>query len=91
MPGQPAALAGLQPGDSITQLDGRNIAYFDFKEEMQNRQKAADDSTGRRPHPDLRQSRSSGYRNADRRFFISNRHRRIPADKQAATCCQERI
>ena len=44
MPGQPA---GLQPGDSITQLDGRNIAYFDFKEEMQNRQKAADDSTGR--------------------------------------------
>ena len=47
MPGQPAALAGLQSGDSITQLDGRNIAYFDFKEEMQNRQKAADDSTGR--------------------------------------------
>ena len=34
----PAALAGLQPGDSITQLDGRNIAYFDFKEEMLKRQ-----------------------------------------------------
>ena len=47
MPGQPAALAGLQSGDSITQLDGRNIAYFDFKEEMLNRQKAANDSTSR--------------------------------------------
>ena len=34
----PAALAVLQPGDSITQLDGRNIAYFDFKEEMMKRQ-----------------------------------------------------
>lgn len=37
--GRPAALAGLQSGDSITQLDGRNIAYFDFKEEMLKRQK----------------------------------------------------
>ena len=38
--GRPAALAGLQMGDSITQLNGRNIAYLDFKEEMMNRQKA---------------------------------------------------
>lgn len=38
--GHPAALAGLQVGDSITQLNGRNIAYLDFKEEMMNRQKA---------------------------------------------------
>ena len=37
---RPAALAGLQVGDSITQLNGRSIAYLDFKEEMMNRQKA---------------------------------------------------
>mgnify|MGYP000807868242 FL=1 len=37
---RPAALAGLQAGDSIMQLDGKNIAYFDFKEEMLRRQKA---------------------------------------------------
>lgn len=40
VPGRPAALAGLQAGDSITALDGKKIAYFDFKEEMLNRQKA---------------------------------------------------
>ena len=40
MPNKPAALAGLQVGDSITQLNGRNIAYFDFKEEMLKRTKA---------------------------------------------------
>ena len=33
-------LPGLQAGDSIMQLDGKNIAYFDFKEEMLRRQKA---------------------------------------------------
>lgn len=30
MVGSPAALAGLQKGDSITQLNGRNIAFSDF-------------------------------------------------------------
>ena len=40
MPDKPAALAGLQVGDSITQLNGQNIAYLDFKEEMLNRAKA---------------------------------------------------
>ena len=33
----PAQLAGLQPGDSITQLNGRNIAYLDFRAEMEQR------------------------------------------------------
>ncbi|ADV45145.1 RIP metalloprotease RseP [Bacteroides helcogenes] len=37
--GRPAALAGLQAGDSITALDGKVISYFDFKEEMMNRRK----------------------------------------------------
>ena len=91
MPGQPAALAGLQPGDSITQLDGRNIAYFDFKEEMLNRQKAANDSTSRLLTLTYVRAGVSGYRKADYRFFISNRCRCIPADKQAVACCQERI
>lgn len=36
-PGRPAALAGLQPGDSITQLNGRNISFFDFQEDMAQR------------------------------------------------------
>lgn len=35
-PNRPAALAGLQPGDSITQMNGKNIAYTDFLEEMRN-------------------------------------------------------
>lgn len=42
--GRPAALAGLQSGDSITALDGKTIAYFDFKEEMTRRKKAGDAS-----------------------------------------------
>ena len=33
----PAQLAGLLPGDSITQLDGRDIAYLDFRAEMEQR------------------------------------------------------
>lgn len=36
--------AGLQPGDSITHLDGRPVAYFDFLEEMANRRKSAEAS-----------------------------------------------
>ncbi len=36
-PGRPAALAGLLPGDSITQLNGRNISFFDFQEDMAQR------------------------------------------------------
>lgn len=37
---RPAMQAGLLPGDSITHMDGRQIAYFDFYEEMQNRKQA---------------------------------------------------
>lgn len=41
---RPAALAGLQAGDSITEMNGKRIAYFDFKEEMMRRQKNNDAS-----------------------------------------------
>ncbi|MBQ8501158.1 MAG: RIP metalloprotease RseP [Bacteroides sp.] len=34
---RPAALAGLQAGDSITHMDGRSIAFGDFIEEMNKR------------------------------------------------------
>ena len=37
--GSPAAIAGLQPGDSITQLDGRIISYTDFEEDKMQRRK----------------------------------------------------
>ena len=42
--GKPAALAGLQAGDSIIRMDGRPIAYFDFREAMllRNQQQSAD-------------------------------------------------
>lgn len=39
IPNRPAALAGLQPGDSITQMNGKDIAYSDFLDEMQLRKK----------------------------------------------------
>lgn len=42
--GRPAEIAGLQAGDSITHLDGKKIAYFDFKEEMMRRQEAGNAS-----------------------------------------------
>ena len=35
----PAALAGVQPGDSIIALDGKPISYSDFKEAMADRKK----------------------------------------------------
>ena len=40
----PAALAGLQVGDSIIELDSRPITYYDFKEEMMSRAKAEKDA-----------------------------------------------
>ena len=39
LPNRPAVLAGLQPGDSITQMDGKDIAYTDFLKEMGRRRK----------------------------------------------------
>lgn len=39
-PNRPAALAGLQPGDSITQMNGKDISYFDFLDEMRDRKKS---------------------------------------------------
>ena len=36
----PAAMAGLQAGDSVTHMDGRAISYFDFFDEMQQRKQA---------------------------------------------------
>lgn len=38
--GTPAALAGLQAGDSITHLNGRAVSYSDFEEDRMNRMKA---------------------------------------------------
>ena len=40
IPGRPAAIAGLQVGDSIIQMNGKSVSYFDFKEEMISRAKA---------------------------------------------------
>lgn len=41
---KPAALAGLQVGDSIIELDSRPITYFDFKEEMLSRAKVENEA-----------------------------------------------
>jgi len=35
--GKPAALAGLMKGDSIIKMNGKTLAYFDFREEMAKR------------------------------------------------------
>ena len=39
---KPAALAGLMAGDSIIKMDGKVIAYFDFREEMAKRMENKD-------------------------------------------------
>ncbi len=46
MAGRPAALAGLQPGDSIVAMNGKPITYFEFQQEMSNRYQHTD-STAR--------------------------------------------
>ena len=43
--GRPAALAGLQAGDSITAMDGKSIAFLDFKEEMLKRKNAGSETS----------------------------------------------
>ena len=40
--GKPAAAAGLMKGDSITKMNGKPIAYFDFREEMAKRMESQD-------------------------------------------------
>lgn len=42
--GEPAALAGLMAGDSITHLDGQVISYYDFREAMMERQQQQTDN-----------------------------------------------
>lgn len=44
--GRPAALAGLQPGDSVVAMNGKPVSYFEFEKEMRNRYQCAD-STAR--------------------------------------------
>ena len=41
-PASPAFQAGLQPGDSITALDGKTISFYDFIDDMQQRREAED-------------------------------------------------
>jgi len=42
MTGTPAAAAGLMKGDSIIKMNGKRIAYFDFREEMAKRMESKD-------------------------------------------------